>query len=1020
MMKKRQLAILIAIAAVLAASSIILCVFLLTRENIARAENQYEEDYSSYSIHKCDDFMNIDGVLDEEQWQDMEWLHNTGFGMDDPVSYDVTAFPTSKGAYVAFKVEDSNIVYNGEKNMSNNTNFYLRVAGYQDETMFGSLNHYRKGSRINVGCYASPFTDFDRAIVVDGEVNSGKTKGAVLETFFSWESLGIDTSKGIPTQVGVLPIYLAMLPGQESLTLIDSTGVESTYNSGYAFMFDESGYLGTDKDGAVVGCAVNGHTRTPGWDLSKEQEGIVEAYTPSDKEFLYFKNMYAKNMIVETTLIPTSNCLEHAKTTRAGIAFVNSGGVYGSVCAVMREDKECSYDTGVFSEVCLFTSVPSSETINTIHDETRYKNTNTQPGVKLTVIKYGDTYISFMDGNFMGVQVMQSCAGEVYPALYSCATGAIFKDYSCKEITEADMLKYLNDHNVYQVKTQLASGGGRVEASQNYVAKGSSVDVSIVTNKGYVLESVKINDKEKMSSLKKSAEDGTFTLDDISRNYDVNVKFAKHTGTNSKLTVLATSETNLSAELIVTLKSNGLIVYKNNIRTNENMTIEFPPGTYHVKIKAEGYVIYKTQVNLNKDKTMKAALQASAFPEKVTVNGKTLPSNRKMYDFTKEADGKVSTSYASGSKLRPLYFNKTAKDFVVTATINYTTDFIDGIDYQKDLMGGFYLHDGTNFAWIAAWRNGLAYRGLQKSSSRLKDLASIDYLLYPEPVSVEFTMVKSGAKVYLYFNDALIKEMNYTELGPDLDPNKEVAIGLTMLADKTADIQFSNYSLQTGEAAVKKFFEAHKVGSVKSKKLSANPLFAEYNMLGVKNYQSALNSFNVFADKVTGSYAMGSPKKNLWLYSEQGSTTALVSAKIRYSSDFKEGIDYQPDLFAGFSLASESNYGWIMAVQRGTHVTGSMRDESLVKDYVLLWNGTDTPKDVTLTLAVQDRYIYVYFDGVLVKRYMKSAIVEGADQNTKLIFGLRMNSDKEADFEYSEITYTEDAKKVSEYISTHK
>lgn len=1018
-MKKRQLAILIAIASLLAVSSIALCMFLLTRENIAKAENQYAADYNSFSTRECDDFMNIDGVLDEEQWQDKVWLHNTGYGMDDAISYEVTAFPTSKGAYVAFKVKDTNIIYNGVKNMTNNSNFYVRVVGYQNEAMAGSLNHYMKDFQIDMGGVAYPYSNCDRAVVVDGVLNSGETKGAVLESFFSWESLGIDTSEGIPTMVGVLPSYLAMMQGQGSVTRYDVADIRTDYKSGYAFMFDEGGYCDSDKDDAVLGCAANGHTKTPGWDLSRMQEGRVESLAPTDREFLYFKDMYAKNMIIETTIIPTSNCTEHGNVARAGVAFVNSGGQYGTVCALMREDIDCSYDTGIFSNIRLFTTTPSAELIHTFHNAANYKNTTNQPGVKLTAIKYGDTFICFMDGNFMGVQVMSSCAGEVYPALYAAAGSAIFQDYSCREVTEEDMLEYLNAHNVYRVKTELASGGGHVEATSNYVKKGESVDVSIETNIEYVLDSVKINDKEQLSSLKKSAEYGTFTLDDIRKNYDVKVKFAKHTGTKNELTVSATSETRVPAELIVTLKSNGLLTYKKAILTNEKVKINLPAGAYNVKIIAEDYVIYTTQVNLNKDRTVSATLKTSAFSETVTVNGKTLNNNRAMYDFSEEAKNKVSTSFAAGSKLKPLYFNQTAKDFVVSTTIDYTTVFREGVDYQPDLMGGFYLHDGESYTFILAWRNGLAYRGLEKTSTRLRDLVSTDYLLYPNPVSVEITLVKSGKEVFVYINGVCVKEMDYIELGPDLDPNKELAIGLTMLADKTADIRFSNYSLKTGEAAAKKYIETHKAVDKTSKRLSVNPLIAEYNVLGTKNYQSATNYYNVFADKVTGSYAMGSKGKLLWLYSEQGSTTALVSAKIRYSSDFKEGVDYQPDLFGGFAVASESNSGWIMAFQQGLHITGALRDVNLVKDKVLFWNGTDTPKDVTLTLAMKDSYIYVYFDGVLVKRYIKAAIVEGADQNTKLIFGLRMNSDKPADIEYSEISYTEDAKAVSEYISTH-
>ncbi len=1021
-MKKRQLAILIAIASVLVASSIILCVFLLNRENIAKAEKQYEGTYNSFTTQECDSFMKIDGTLDEEQWQDKAWFHNTGYNVDDTSfpSYDATAFLTDKGVYVAYKLKDSNIVCNGQKNMKKNSCFYIRVTAYQDGEAIGSTYDYQKATFVDMGCGIKGFTNVDRAVVVDGNLNSENTKGATMEAFFSWESLNIDPEQGVPTEVGIIPDYYCVLPGEEVVTYIGSVGGGQGYKGEYKYIFDENGYRDADKDGAVLGCAKNGHTKTPGWDLSKEQEGIVESYNISTTELLFFKDIYAKNMIVEATIIPTSDYQPYASLTRAGFAFVTEGGIYGAACAVTKKDVDCSYETGIFSNVRLFTRIPSGTTINTTHTATAYKNMTNKPGVKLTVVKYMDTYIYFMDGNFMGVEQMPSCAGEVYPALYAVSAGVIFKDYSCREITETDMLDYLNNYDVYRVKTELASGGGNVSVSQNYIKKGENVDVSIVTNKGYEIESVQINDQEKLASLKKTAVDGTFTLDNVRENKNVKVKFAKSGGAKHKLTVLATGDKGFSAELVMTMKSNGLLTHRENLSSGRETVIELPAGTYAVKVIAEGYVIYTTQVNLNKDRTVSAKLKTSAFPEKITVNDTSLTSNRDKFDFSKEGEGKVSTSLASNGKLAPLYFNQTAKDFVVTAKIAYTTNFKTGADYQPDLMGGFFLNEGSTNTWIMAWKDGVRYRGLKTSSSRLTGLTSTNYLVYPEPIPVEFTLVKLGAKVYLYFNGIYGGEMNYTELGPNLDPNKEVAIGLVMLADKNADIEFSNYSLQTGDAIAKKYIEAHKPGNVVSKKLSINPMFAEYNMLGAKAYASATTNFNVTADKVSGSYAMDSRLKTMWLYSAQGSSTALVSAKIKYSSDFKANVDYQKDLFGGFSVASETNLGWIMANQKGTHITGSQRDRDLLEQDVLVWNGTDTPKEVTLTLAVQDRYIYVYFDGVFVKRYVKSAIVDGADKDTKLIYGLRMNTDKAADIEFSDISYTEDANKVSEYISSHK
>lgn len=1022
-MKKRDKIILIVIACVLVVSTGLLLAFFLNKgESIAAAENDYQGIYNAYSSYEHDSFMKIDGQLDEEQWQNKTWHYNTGYTREEGEfpSYETTAVLTEKGVYIACKVKDSNIIYNGQKNMKKNSNFYLRVTAYKDGEAIGSKNDYQKATYIDMGCGIKSFTDVDRAVVVEGVLNSGDTVGATLETFFAWECLNINPAEGIPTEVGILPEYYAVLPGKESVSYISTSGVGVGYNSEATFMFDANGFCNADKDGAMVGDAINGSSKTPGWDLSKVQEGVVQSTSHSAIELLFFKDMFAKNMIMETTIIPAGDDTIYSSLTRAGFAFMTEGGVYGTATAIMKNKADCSYDTGIFTKIRLHTRIPSGTVINTTHSRTAYTNESDKPGVQLTVIKFGDTYIYFMDGNYMGSEKMPSCAAEIYPALFTAGANAIFKNFSCKEITEQDMVDYLNKHNMYRIQAELASGGGSVTASETFIKKGGSVDVEIVTNNGYELESVLVNDKERMSVLKKTAVDGTFTLENVTANQVVKVKFAKYSGEKQKLKVSATAEKGYSAKVYITSKSNGLLSYRADLLSDKETVVEVPSGSYSVTIIAEGYVAYTTQVNLNKERTVTAKLTASNFPEKITVNEVELVSNRDKFDLSKEANGKVSTSYDADGKLAPLYFSATAKNFVVTTELAYTTNFKTGVDYQPDLMGGFFVHDGTNNAWVVAWKDGIRYPGHQTSSSRQVGMSSVTCLLYPEPLSVKFTMVKYGEKVYFYFNDIYGGEMAYTELGKNLDPNKEVAIGLTMMADKSADIQFSNYSLKTGDAAAKKYIDDHNPDNVVSKKLSANPLFAEYNRLGTKTYGSAFTKFNVTSSIVSGSYAKGTPKQNLWFYSEKGTTTALISAKIRYSSDFKAGIDYQSDLFGGFCVGSETSSGWIMANQTGTHITGSERNRGLVTDKVLCWDGTTTPKDVTLTLAVRDRYIYVYFDGVFAIRYTKSHIVEGADTTTNLIFGLRMNSDKAADIEYSDITYTEDAKKVDEYISAHK
>lgn len=236
-----------------------------------------------------------------------------------------------------------------------------------------------------------------------------------------------------------------------------------------------------------------------------------------------------------------------------------------------------------------------------------------------------------------------------------------------------------------------------------------------------------------------------------------------------------------------------------------------------------------------------------------------------------------------------------------------------------------------------------------------------------------------------------------------------------MVTDKTAELEVSNYRVQTGTSATEKYIANH---VVKDTALAENPMFAEFvtvNETGIKSSTNVWDLSQVQNNVVKGSYALGSQGQPLY-FAETG-TSALLQMKIEYTSEHAAGVDYQPDLFGGIMLSDGTNRGWLTASQTGIAYTGFKFESGLVREAVLTY---PDKKSVNLTIAVQKNYVYVYFDNVLVARKKVSQIVSGYKNGTDLALGLYMYADKAADIRFSNISMTTDSDQVSAYMKANK
>ena len=991
-----------------------------SEERIAKAENQYDTDYHSYCTYEHDADMEIDALLDESVWQDKKWYTNTyldNVNGKKPV-LRVTGFLTEKGVYLASVVEDTNLMDNGERAPLANSNWEFRVTADNvgEERSSSSIycmsyNIDMKGENFGVN------PNFDRAVRVEGELNSENTTSATLEMFIPWESLGVDTSMGIPESFRVRPSYRAVLPGMNGNWPLNLTAGNNQTKDFYTFT--KAGYVNADREGAVLGDSAVGFAKTANWDVSREAEGIVQSSPGEEWHQIYFTGEYGSDYILETKLTyvkPLNNDWPKAGFFFRGtdstwyLAGLNLNG------QVVTEGKDGRMEVNTLE-------------IGTVSHQwdwralTQYNKPNANPTgeIKLTVLKYGKNFYYFVNNMYVTSEVIPNMDKDVLPGICSLGADVIYKDYSCKKLTEEMLAEYLNEKKLCMVDIDVDGEGGEVRCSTLAVEQGGSYGFSIVTKPGYIIDSILINGEERIADARKKASGSMYTVSNVRENQKVRLSYKKFEGSvfSGKVT-LAEKTSNSTVFMTMTSEDNGTLYYE--MYCQGEFSIALPDGRYKVYSAAEGHRNEVFYINVKGNTVRDITLSPSAFPIEVDLNGANVQWGLGAWDLTHENERRVSTSYAAGGKFVPIYFEDTAKDFVVETTIDYTTDFTGDVSiYQPDLMGGFSFAGKNKSGWVVARTNGIVFQNKDSQNKDFWDyrggLWAHDLLAYPTKKSITFAVAKVGNDAYIYCNGKETQRMSWSELSGGLAADEEVAVGLMMIADKTADITFSNYSLKTGTAAASRYIAEHK--GEDNTPLEENPMFAEKVTVGGKTLMSRLGTWNidnVGNNIVSTSYAAGG--KGAPFYFLEKGKEALLHATVEYTTTFTGSeSEYQPDLMGGFCFHDGRQEGWIVACDTGFVSTNWQYHMGVVEDPFLRY---PTKRKVDVTMALKGNYIYIYYDGRFASKVTKASIVPTASEDTELAFGLYMIADKTADIRFSNISISTDAGTVERYISQHR
>ena len=178
-----------------------------------------EDKYSYVDVNTAvyDDFMNIDGVLDEEEWLDVisagkgkTFTHNsTG------ISLTINTLMTDKGLYIGLDSNDNDVYYSEDRAIKYNTGVELFVAGNGTTTLNEEnviqirYNVGGPGDRYTVNLnsdYPYKTSYFPARIagsVKNGVMNSSDTDGWQGEIFLPWSSIGV-TEDNMKNQAAIL------------------------------------------------------------------------------------------------------------------------------------------------------------------------------------------------------------------------------------------------------------------------------------------------------------------------------------------------------------------------------------------------------------------------------------------------------------------------------------------------------------------------------------------------------------------------------------------------------------------------------------------------------------------------------------------------------------------------------------------------------------------------------------------------------------------------------------------------
>lgn len=802
-------------------------------ELIAPTLDDYVYNYEEVFQDSYDPDMKIDGVLDESRWSNTDYLHFSEYDCD----LSVTTFFTVYGIYIGGKAIDREMAYYGRFDMKNNSGFDIHLARKEQTLMQRSeIMRLQVDAKDRKSYYQDRFAG---ATKVDGVLNSGTECTMTFEMFVSWKEFGIEVINkyDLPSLVRMMPTYRYISRKSDSFVErhdITPTFGENTYVSGF-YNFGPNGYLNPEISDCPLGNAKHGISKSDGWDMSHydEDSPYIDS-TYRNAQSIYFKDVYAKNFIVETdaSLIAAIGRANNPKfgLIAHGNGFMNFKAMYVRAyvdndfyynnqilrCAAMtyypkRQFKEFDYIYLNRNSDLITTGV------NTLH---------------LKLIKSDKALMFFVGDTLLYSEKEDWFDEQMAPGLFAMDARVRFSNYSARSLSDAELNAYLEAEGVSRISLPETFANGLITTKQQAVSFGEALQLEIKPTNGYMLTTLTLNGIDHYQEYLEHVNQGTLVLNDLPAVGEIKIeaRFSKVTRTIKAIYGNVTTNTGKNvpyANILVTSKYNFLF-FKDTTSSSGSYLFNYLPmdgeliyddgvqqyysdGIYHFVIYADGYrdvsfTYYVGSDGFHRDDANGELIEPNsviAMIERIVGGavGSTnfsYVSNLTGWDLTDEDKDPSVVIATRGSSNNPLYFsNVVSRHAVIEMVVQDCTPIGDGYDVQPSMgismqTGGFRMAvmiDGTNvrilpeFEWYNDAKHLIPSNGLFRTNDKNK---------------IGFKLIQHGSLVALLIspnndkNYTLVYSNTWEELA-----NLDIAYGLYSRSSGLVKNVFSDFSINT-------------------------------------------------------------------------------------------------------------------------------------------------------------------------------------------------------------------------------
>lgn len=789
-MNKKLLVLLVAACAIFATGIFAAC---SSSETLG---GKYTTDYHRVFTDECDDFMTIDGKLDEEVWTNKKYVTNAFPvpGLVNDVSLKYTVHATEKGLYIGSTVNDTDFrCVRPFSKSDSNWKVYVAPDG-------ATVNNqaYVKSFQIDyAGVRSAQAAKVSSAVSVDGEVNSGNTRGASMEVFVTWEQLNIDCSgyeQGYPDKIRAYVTYTIVSGSSRESSRVISSAFTGAAKPSMYYLFGAEGYVNADRDDAILGDAPNGFAKTSGWDLSGD--GFVES-VGDNVQTLWFRNAYSERFAAEVKIKPVGNIndsgakvgmIAYVDTNRFRSFLLNAADGNLTADGGARNFDRCQ--TFGLTYYPYYTWTMQAFGVDTSVDMDAYPD-----GCVMRIVKDGENAYYFINDTFVYGEKCPYLDGKTYVGLTSVGFDAVFTDYEFRDYSadEAGLIAELDGVARLSVKN---GSGGYAEIDDIAIKSGGSAEIRFNVWQGYTIASVEANGEDITETVrasvagdKKYLTDGVCTIWNVLDDTEFTVNYAPIAEKRTVKILLANGKNEPVSGKAIIYGDDPLLRYE--VSVGESGTICALPAGVGLKalLTTDGEGTLIASIEENEDEYTFVLGEPAIGGDYTYDGGFGVASARTGWDYTFQSEGTVYADETANATCA--YFGGHYDDTaVVKVTINKS------VSAEQWAFAGIVMANPSVRVETGIQAQKLRYyRG-----GVYTDVKNVftNTLFGTEKRSVTFALVRSGGKIRVYETVNGQEKLAYE--ADDLIAGK-AAYGLTVRGNNDLDIEFTNITVLTGNAA---------------------------------------------------------------------------------------------------------------------------------------------------------------------------------------------------------------------------